>query len=281
MERRTRAATAVADKIEFSVIVPAYHEVLNIPPLTTRLFAALDKANLASVTELIIVDDNSRDGSVEAVEKLANEEGHAVQIIVRTKDRGLASAVVRGFEEARGDKMLCMDADLQHPPESVPRLLTALSNAATPFVLGTRYAKGVSMDKNWPMYRRIISTGARSMALPLTPASDPMSGFFGIRKKEFQRAVQRGINPSSFKIALDLLVKAGLTQDQIAEVGFSFGTRVEGESKLSSKVMVKYLEQLWELYVFAYGSIFYIALLIAVLLCATLAWQLMHFIVHL
>jgi dolichol-phosphate mannosyltransferase len=236
----TRKSRKSDSAVQYSVIVPAYHEVLNIPPLTTRLFAALKQESMDSSTELIIVDDNSRDGSEEAVNKLASQ-GYNVRIIVRTKERGLGSAVVRGFEEAIGDKMLCMDADLQHPPEAVPSLLQALANEKTPFVLGTRYAPGVEMDKNWPMYRRIISAGARSLALLLTPASDPMSGFFGIRKKEFTRATAQGINPASFKIALDLLVKAQLERHQIAEVPFSFGTRVEGESKLSSKVMIKYL----------------------------------------
>jgi dolichol-phosphate mannosyltransferase len=238
-----RAAVDSASAIEYSVIVPAYHEVLNIKPLTVRLFAALAKGEHAHAnalnTELIIVDDNSKDGSAEAVGALA--ESYNVRIIVRTTERGLASAVVRGFKEARGDKMLCMDADLQHPPESVPALLRALTDPATPFVLGTRYAAGVEMDKNWPLYRQIISAGARSLALLLTPASDPMSGFFGIRKKEFGIALGRGINPASFKVALDVLVKADIQRSQIAEVGFSFGTRVEGESKLSSKVMLKYL----------------------------------------
>ncbi|CDZ98094.1 dolichyl-phosphate beta-d-mannosyltransferase [Phaffia rhodozyma] len=238
--------------ITHSIVVPAYKENLNLRPLVTRIFAALSRPDSpihAETTEVLIVDDNSRDGSVETIDKLRSE-GYNVRILVRTDERGLSSAVVRGFREAEGGKMLCMDADLQHPPEYVPSMLAALSSAQ-PFVLGTRYAKGVEMDASWPMYRRVISSGARMMALPLTSASDPMSGFFGIRKEEFLKA--KNLNSSGFKIALDLLVKAQIPSRGIAEVPFSFGVRSEGESKLSGKVMVKYLEQLVELYLAKFG----------------------------
>ena len=101
--------------IQYSVVVPAYKENGNIRPLVTRIFAALrriDSPVPAEQTEVIIVDDNSRDGSVETVQAL-QQEGYNVRIIVRTMERGLSSAVVRGFQEAVGDNMLCMDADLQ------------------------------------------------------------------------------------------------------------------------------------------------------------------------
>lgn len=101
--------------IHYSVIVPAYKENGNIRPLITRIFNALrqyDSPVPAEQVEVIIVDDNSRDGSVETVQGL-QQEGYNVRIIVRTTERGLSSAVVRGFQEALGDNMLCMDADLQ------------------------------------------------------------------------------------------------------------------------------------------------------------------------
>ena len=106
---------ASAQPIQYSVVVPAFRENGNLRPLVTRIFAALrriDSPVPAAQTEVIIVDDNSRDGSVETVEAL-RREGYPVRIIVRTNERGLSSAVVRGFREAQGEKMLCMDADLQ------------------------------------------------------------------------------------------------------------------------------------------------------------------------
>lgn len=237
--------------IENSVIVPAYHEKLNIRPLTTRLFSALGNEDSVK-TELIFVDDNSQDGSVEEVDIL-KKEGYNVNIIVRTDQRGLSSAVLKGFDEAKGEYLICMDADLQHPPENVPQLLKLLRSH--PFVLGTRYAPGVGIDKDWPLYRRIISSGARAMAKPLTTASDPMSGFFGLQKKYLLHEDSKNINPQGFKIALDLLVKLPLPVNQpIGEAPFSFGVRTEGESKLSSKVIVQYIYQLKELYIYKFGS---------------------------
>ena len=122
MSKRTRTSKTptktISDvKITHSVIVPAYKEKLNLRPLTTRLFTAFadsDSPIPAANVELIVVDDNSRDGSVEEVETLQGE-GYNIRIIVRTLERGLSSAVVRGFREAKGDAMVCMDADLQVP----------------------------------------------------------------------------------------------------------------------------------------------------------------------
>lgn len=257
--------------IENSVIVPAYKEKLNIRPLTTRLFAALGNED-GQRTELIFVDDNSRDGSVEEVEALKREGYPRVRIIVRTEERGLSSAVLRGFHEAEGEYLVCMDADLQHPPESVPQLIKELRDHA--FVLGTRYAPGVGIDKDWPLHRRVISSTARAMARPLTTASDPMSGFFGLQKKYLLRANTKDINSQGFKIALELLAKLPLPKDPdqaLGEVPFSFGVRTEGESKLSGKVIIQYLSQLYQLYVYRYGlvtlsTIFGLLLLVALYL---------------
>ena len=182
---------------------------------------------------------------------------------MRTKDRGLSSAVMRGFDEAQGEYLLCMDADLQHPPTKVADLLISLSQKDTEFVIGTRYGKGVAIDKDWPLHRRIISSGARLLALGLTPLSDPMTGFFGIRKDIYERGKKNASNVG-FKIALELYVKCGVKKS--AEVPFSFGVRLAGESKLTGKVILKYLEQLWQLYNYKYPVIFPFTLLTLIVL---------------
>lgn len=253
-----------------SVIVPAYRENLNIRPLVTRLFSSFTSHPELGQVEVLIVDDNSRDGSVETVTQL-QDEGYNVRIIVRTTERGLSSAVVRGFREAKGERMICMDADLQHPPESVASLLVSITERK-PFVLGTRYGPGVSMDKNWPLHRQIISSGARLLARPLTSASDPMSGFFGIHKRAFNNA-DANINAQGFKIALDLLVKSGVPNNAITEVPFSFGLRQEGESKLDGKVMLKYLEQLVELYRYRFGTLPLVFVLMMLVVLALYLWS--------
>jgi dolichol-phosphate mannosyltransferase len=250
--------------IKYSVVVPAYKECGNLKPLTERLFAAIEKSGLGTNSaELIIVDDNSNDGSVEAVDALRARKFN-VTILVRTKERGLSSAVIHGIKNSKGDFVLVMDADLQHPPETVPKLFIALEKQGIQFVLGTRYGAGVAIDKDWPVHRRIISWGARLLARPLTPLSDPMSGFFALRRDVFNRGEKR-VSPIGYKIALELFVKCRIKKYD--EVGFSFATRTVGESKLTGKVIIHYLKHLRALYRFAYGSF---AVLLLVLFLAAL-----------
>ncbi|GJN90982.1 hypothetical protein Rhopal_003996-T1 [Rhodotorula paludigena] len=247
-------------RIASSVVVPAYHERDNLAPLVRAVFAAVrDPAQ----TEVLIVDDNSRDGTEQECDRLRRDEGYNVELLVRTDEKGLSSAVLRGFERARGEKMVVMDADLQHPPSAVQPLLDALT-PSTPLALGTRYGQGVSMSSGWPLHRRIISWGARVLARPLTSASDPMTGFFAITKEQFRRS--HPINPSGFKIALELLLKSPLphASSTLPEVPYSFGLRTSGSSKLSSKVMLKYVGQLVSLYVWSWGLAFHLALALAV-----------------
>ncbi|EAN77880.1 dolichyl-phosphate beta-D-mannosyltransferase precursor, putative [Trypanosoma brucei brucei TREU927] len=237
--------------VKYSIIVPAYKECGNLEPLTKQVFDALaDDGFSKNEVEMVIVDDNSRDGSVEVVEKVRNE-GYGVRIEVRTNDRGLSSAVIHGISASKGSFILVMDADLQHPPKTVPRLLRALEKPGVEFVCGTRYGAGVEIDKDWPLHRRFISWGARLLARPLTPLSDPMSGFFGLRVDVFQRG-REVVNPIGYKIALELFVKCAVRKYE--EVGFNFAARTVGESKLTGKVIVNYLEHLKLLYFYVYGT---------------------------
>jgi len=248
---------------KFSIIVPAYKEGKNLDPLTRRVFDSLQKVNLKNSTELIVVDDNSKDESEDVIKKLARE-GYNVRIVIRKTERGLSSAVLRGFDEAKGDVLLCMDADLQHPPEKVPDIIKKFDREEIEYVVGTRYGEGVVIDKDWPLHRRIISTGARLLARPLTPLSDPMSGFFALRSKSYQKAKKNGVNSRGFKIALELYVKGNIRKR--AEVPFDFGVRVAGESKLSGKVVGEYLLHLRELYGYRYPYLLPILILLFLLI---------------
>ncbi|CAK4642396.1 hypothetical protein LEN26_000003 [Aphanomyces euteiches] len=239
--------------VKASIVVPTYKECANLKELVTRVFKALGDS--AKTTEIIVVDDNSNDGSEDVIKSLA-ATGLNVRIIVRKTERGLSSAVLRGFEESKGSLLLCMDADLQHPPESVPQLIDAIDpeKGNAEFVIGTRYgSEGFSVDKDWPVYRQVISKGARLLARPLSGLSDPMTGFFGLPKAVAHRARKSEVNPVGFKIALELYVKCRVKKH--AEVPIHFGVRVHGESKLSSKVIVSYLQHLVDLYNFAYPSL--------------------------
>ena len=240
-----------------SVIVPTYHEAPNIEPLIRRTFAALDDFRWKS--EVIIVDDDSADGSVEIVDRLSGD--FPVRIIVRKDQRGLASAVLHGFEHARLDHdiFVVMDADLQHPPESIPDLLNALFESEADMVIGSRFVEGAAVDSSWSRFRRLNAFAARVLARPLLSVRDPMSGFCALTRKTFDRA--ESLNPLGYKIVLELAVKAKCKR--CVEVPIRFAARHAGDSKLSLREQLLYLRHLVRLYCFRYRFPALVVLVIA------------------
>ena len=152
-----------------SIIVPTYKEAQNLPPLIDRIAPVRQRHSLT--VELLIMDDDSRDGTEEVISTLARDE---VRLIVRKKDRGLSPAVVDGLAAARHDVFVVMDADLSHPPEKVPEMLAALDEGYD-FVIGSRYVKGASTDAEWGPFRWLNSKVATVLARPCTRVKDPMS----------------------------------------------------------------------------------------------------------
>lgn len=227
-----------------SIIVPTFREAPNLEPLIQRIFAALEPSEREA--ELILVDDDSRDGTEAIVE--SQREHYPVRLIVRHKERGLSSAVLAGFREAKHNLLLVLDADLQHPPEMIPALLECLEDGDCDFVIGTRYRGQGTIDEHWPLRRRLASLVATVLATPLAPLSDPMSGFFALHRETWERADK--LDPIGYKIALELYVK-GRCQHP-AEVPIRFETRAAGESKLSAAEQFRYLRHLFRLYRFQF-----------------------------
>lgn len=227
-----------------SIIVPTYCEAGNLPTLTERLFAATTQAGIDA--ELIVVDDHSPDDTEAVVASLA--ERFPIRVIVRRGDRGLSSAVLRGFDEARHDTFVVMDADLQHPPEAVPELVAQLGQDGCDFVFGSRHIEGGRIEGDWSWFRRLNSWVATALAKPLVTLSDPMSGFFALRRRIWEQAAP--LDPIGYKIALELFIKGRCAHP--LEVPIAFGTRLTGESKLSIHEQVKYLRHLARLYGFKY-----------------------------
>jgi dolichol-phosphate mannosyltransferase len=229
--------------VPVSIIVPVYREVLNIP----HVIARVDSLRAAGMDcELLFLDDNSRDGSVEAV---AASGAAWARIIVRTENRGLSPAVIDGFRAASHPILVCMDCDLSHPPEKIPAMVLALASGQE-MVIGSRYVPGGSTDDDWGVFRWLNSRIATLLARPLTRVMDPMSGFFALRKADFDRA--ENLNPVGYKIALELIVKCGF--DNVGEVPIAFTDRVHGESKLSFKEQLRYIQHLRRLYLHRFGE---------------------------
>ncbi|MDD4924005.1 MAG: glycosyltransferase family 2 protein [Dehalococcoidales bacterium] len=221
-----------------SLVIPTYKEKDNIEPLVTRLSTALADYKY----EIVIMDDNSRDGTEELVKSLS--EKYPVKVIVRRDKKGLASAVVDGFGHAASDIIVVMDADLQHPPEVVPSLIKAINDGAD-IAIGSRYIKGGGCE-GWSLLRRIMSKGAAFISHLFLPSTrkikDPMSGFFALRKDVVKDA---RLNPSGFKILLEILMLG--EWKSAVEVPFMFVTRSRGESKLNTKQQLDYLKHIYSL----------------------------------
>jgi dolichol-phosphate mannosyltransferase len=196
---------------QLSVIIPTYEEKDNIRPLTERLFKAVKEAGIE--TELLFMDDESKD--TEATEKIVAElqrQGYLVRIHTRrkTEGRGLSSAVLLGFDKARYDTMLCMDADLQHEPESVPAVADPVLRQEAEFSVGSRHVGGGGLGFNWSIHRRLISAIATMLAFPLTSSTDPMSGFFCTSKRvmdgglrlDFEISISRSYNEVDTNVIL-------------------------------------------------------------------------------
>lgn len=227
-----------------SIIVPTFREVHNVKRLAERLFAATEKAGRR--VELIFVDDNSRDGIDRVVEELSRD--HPVRLIIRTEERGLSTAVLAGFREAKFDRLVVLDADLQHPPETVPAILDRLDAGDCDFVIASRFIEGASIAEDWPAMRRLASLVARWLAYPIAPLTDPMSGFFALHRATWERASH--LNPIGYKIAMELYVKGRCRQP--GEVPLDFAARTAGESKFGFAEQIRYLRHLTRLYRFRF-----------------------------
>jgi len=218
-----------------SLIIPTFRERENITPLVQRIGRALEGIDY----EILIVDDDSRDGTEDLTAQLAG--AHPVRLVVRRDKKGLASAVVDGFGWVDGRAICVMDADLQHPPEILPSLLQALDDGAD-MAIASRYVAGGGCE-GWGLLRRIISRGAGFLAhlfLPTTRGiADPMSGYFMLRPHVLEGA---DLRPTGYKILLEILV-AG-RPSRVTEVPFTFVTRTAGESKLRLSQQVDYLKQI-------------------------------------
>ncbi|GKT13008.1 MAG: dolichol-phosphate mannosyltransferase [Thiomicrorhabdus sp.] len=233
-----------------SIIVPTYQEVENLQPLSEMIQSALasyvESEGLSY--EILIMDDNSQDGSIEKIAELA--PNHPIRLINRRENRGLSPAVIDGFSEAKGDYVVVMDADLSHPATAIPKMIAQLKNGESDFVLGSRYVEGGSIDDSWTLWRYVNSVVATLPALPLTKVKDPMSGFFSVRRADIPLA--KDLSPIGYKIALEVMVKGNF--EKVSEVPIHFVDRIHGESKLTLSEQLKYLRHLRRLYQFKFQT---------------------------
>ncbi len=220
-----------------SVIVPTFNERDNIP----KLFDELEKALKSLDYEIIVVDDSSPDGTwLKAVEELEARRIKGV-VVKRVGLKGLATAVLDGIYLSRGEYVVVMDADLQHPPAYVPKLVNALTSSGCDLAVATRYAPGGGVE-NWSFHRILISKMATLVAKLLLPEarklSDPMSGFFAA-KKSIVVENREFLNPIGYKILLEIVSKC--RPKCIVEVPYVFRARLAGKSKLGLNQIINFV----------------------------------------
>ena len=229
-----------ANKPTVSIVIPTYNERGNIGKLIPEIFGSC-KALKAAV-EVVIVDDNSPDGTGSLAEQLGKK--YNVRVIHRSGKLGLASAVIKGFSESKSDILGVMDADLSHPPEILPHLLKLILDNKADMVVGSRYIKGGGVEV-WPIYRRLMSKIATLMARPLTPVKDPLSGLFFLKKNVIEGVE---LKAKGYKIGLEVIVKG--KYGRVCEVPYLFRNRTYGKSKIGASEYYYYIRNLLRLYIY-------------------------------
>jgi dolichol-phosphate mannosyltransferase len=238
-----RTPLAIGQPVLLSLVIPTYNEGQNVAPLVARLTALLD-STLANAYELILLDDDSPDKTW-ATALALTERCPQLRVVRRQGERGLSSAVIRGWQVARGEILGVIDADLQHPPEVLLELLAAMQ-AGADLAVASRHVTGGGVSE-WSLSRRILSRGAQTIGLILLPGvvgrvSDPMSGYFMVRREAIAGPL---LAPKGYKILLEVLGRGQI--ETITEVGYIFQERQEGDSKVSWQHYLDYIHHLLRL----------------------------------
>ncbi len=233
------------NRTQLSIIIPTYNESQNILKILKSIGDILPPKIL---TEAIVVDDNSPDGTGKIVENYLKNfkkiTGYTIDVIHRTAKKGLSSAILNGIQQAKGDTIVVMDSDFSHPPQIIPRMVDALKKYRCDIVVASRYVKGGKIS-NWPLKRKFLSKIATSIAKKGlgVQAADPMSGFFA-----FKRPIIKGLkfDAIGFKMLLEILVKT--RGANVREIPYTFTDRKLGSSKVSLSTAYDYAKSVWKLY---------------------------------
>lgn len=221
---------------QVSIIVPTYNETENLLALVERIDKALSPA---IDYEVVIVDDDSPDGTAAVANNLSQK--YPIRVIVRKEARGLASAVVQGFRCAKAQTLTVIDADLQHPPEIIPQLLTEIWRGAD-IAISSRYTAGGDIPQ-WSIQRKLISQVAVLIAKAVLPncrgITDPLSGFFAVAEKTIKNVE---LHPTGYKILLEVLALGHY--NKVIEIPYSFGEREKGRTKYNVRETVNYCKHI-------------------------------------
>jgi dolichol-phosphate mannosyltransferase len=228
------------DRLKLSLVLPTYNEGENIQAIIGILSQLLDTV-IPGKYELIVVDDNSPDRTWKIATELLPTYPQ-LRVMRRITERGLSTAVIRGWQVARGEILGAIDADLQHPPEVLLQLLQEMDRGAD-LAVASRHVEGGGVSE-WSWIRRVLSRGAQMLGLIILPEvigrlSDPMSGYFMVRRRGIAGKI---LSPIGYKILIEVAARGKI--EWIAEAGYVFRERLAGESKVTWKQYIEYLQHL-------------------------------------
>lgn len=228
---------------DLTVIIPTFNEEANIRNIVMAVDAVFHENALNG--QILVVDDNSSDRTIPIVNEITRTTSN-VDLLVRTHDHGLSQSVADGFLHASSDVFIVIDADFSHPPVMIPRMYEEIRRGSD-VVIGSRYMEGGGI-REWPLKRRIISIGATFLGRLLFPdITDPVSGFFAIRKTVVENAA---LKPRGYKILLEVLGKGTWEKDK--EIPFEFVDREAGASKLKIRTIIEYAQQVLDITLYSF-----------------------------
>jgi dolichol-phosphate mannosyltransferase len=224
------------------VIVPTYNEKDNLPPLADRLLG------LSVPVDLLVVDDNSPDGTGRLADELSAKHPQ-IHVLHREKKQGLGRAYCAGFGWALDhgyELVMEMDGDFSHNPDDIPKFVAAAENAD--LVLGSRYKNGIRVI-NWPLSRLMLSTAAAKYVQVITgmPFTDPTGGFKCFRRRALQSIDLEAIGSNGYSFQIELTHKIWRQGMRVEEVPIIFTDRFQGTSKMSGKIVREALVMVWKL----------------------------------
>jgi dolichol-phosphate mannosyltransferase len=229
--------------LRFSLIIPTYNESANVAEMIRILSEILD-SEIPGEYELIVVDDDSPDCTWKIAQELISQYPQ-LRVMRRQAEKGLSTAVIRGWQVARGEILGVIDGDLQHPPEILLQIWSEMVKGAD-LGIASRHLEGGGVSE-WSLVRRFLSRGAQMLGLMILPEvvsrlSDPMSGYFMVRRSAI---AGKSLSPVGYKILIEVTAKGAIRW--IGEVGYVFRERQAGESKVTWKQYVEYIQHLLRL----------------------------------
>lgn len=234
---------------KYSILLPTYNEKENLPIIVWLIVKSMTENNYDY--EIIIIDDGSPDGTLEAAKQLEKIYGSS-KIVLRPREKklGLGTAYVHGIQHAKGNFIIIMDADLSHHPKYIPEFIKKQKEGNYDLVSGTRYTGNGGVN-GWDFKRKLISRGANYLTqVLLRPGASDLTGSFRLYKKDVLQKLVESCVSKGYVFQMEMIVRARRLGFQIGEVPISFVDRLYGESKLGGNEIYQFVKGL--LYLFAF-----------------------------